>query len=98
MSATVKLVAVLVAKDGCEAELETLLSGMVAATRAEPGNLRYDLWRDTDRPQRFILDETYQDAEALAAHRASDHFQTYLKRIGALAERTPMVLRPVDVA
>jgi len=97
LSATVKLVAVLVAKDGREAELETLLRGMVAASRAEPGNLRYDLWRDTDLPHRFVLDETYQDAKALAAHRASDHFQAYLQRIGVLAERTPMVLRPVDV-
>ncbi len=98
MSASVKLVAVLTAKDGREAELETLLREMLTHSRAEPGNLRYDLWRDVDQPHRFVLDEIYRDADALAAHRASDHFQAYLKRIAGLAERTPMVLRAEDVA
>ena len=92
-----KIVAVVVAKDGRQAELEALLRGMVSASRAEPGNLSYDLWRDVDQPNRFVLDEMYRDADAVAAHRASEHFQAYLKRVTDLAERTPMVLRAEDV-
>lgn len=97
MSASVKIVAVLTAKDGREAELEALLKSMAVNSRAEPGNLRYDLWRDIDLPNRFVLDELYKSADAVAAHRASPHFQAYVARIGDLAERLPMVLRAEDV-
>ncbi len=49
---------------------------MLAPSRAEAGNLRYDLWRDQADPNRFVLDELYEDSEAIAAHRASArHFQ-----------------------
>jgi len=99
MSTTVRLVAVLVAKEGREADLETLLRGMTGPSRAEAGNLRYDLWRDADQPGRFVLDELYRDAEALAFHRATAHFQAYVARVGEVAaSRIPMVLRAEDVA
>ena len=35
---------------------------------------------------------------AIAAHRATPHFQDYLARIGDLAERSAFVLEPVEVA
>jgi quinol monooxygenase YgiN len=71
---------------------------MLAPSRAEPGNLRYDLWRDPAEPGRFVLDELYRDADAIAAHKATPHFQSYLSRINDLAERTAWVLAPVGVA
>jgi quinol monooxygenase YgiN len=94
----VKTVAVFSAKAGHQSELEKLLRGMVAPSRAEPGNLRYDLWQDIDIPHRFVLDELYQNSKAVAAHRATPHFQDYLSRINALAERTAAVVHAVDVA
>lgn len=98
MGTSVKVVALLTAKEGHGAELEELLRGMVKPSRAEPGNLRYDLWRDVDQSNRFVLDEMYRDAEAVASHRATAHFQAYLSRINALAERTAAVLRAEDIA
>jgi quinol monooxygenase YgiN len=99
MDTSVRVVAVLVAKEKREADLEALLRGMAASSRAEPGNLRYDLWRDAEQPGRFVLDEVYRDADALAGHRATPHFQNYLAHVGDLAAtRTPMVLQPEDVA
>ncbi len=65
-------------------------------SRAEPGNLRYDLWQDQSDPNRFVLDELYADADAVAAHRATPHFQNYLSQIGDLAERAAFVLNPVS--
>ena len=41
------------------------------------------------------FDRTH-DADAVAAHRATPHFQNYLSRIGDLAERTALVLNPVS--
>ncbi len=61
----VKIVAVLVARPGKGGELRVLLDGMVAPSREEPGNLRYDLWRDRADPDRFVLDELYADDGAV---------------------------------
>jgi quinol monooxygenase YgiN len=97
MTATVKIVAVLSARAGAVEGLRALLDGMLEPSRAEPGNLRYDLWQAQDAPDRFVLDELYRDADAVAAHRATPHFQAYLAQIEALAERTAFVLAPVSV-
>lgn len=97
MSAPVKIVAILHARPGQEAALLQLLEGMVAESRKEPGALRYDLWRDKADPQRFVLDELYRDDAAVAAHRASPHFQDYLARIESLAERSALLLDPVNL-
>jgi quinol monooxygenase YgiN len=98
MSMHVKVMAILTAKAGRENELDALLRGMAAPSRAEAGNRRYDLWRDVDHAGRFVLDELYTDTGAVASHRATPHFQNYLARIGDLAERTAVVLQAVDVA
>jgi quinol monooxygenase YgiN len=98
MSTHVKVMAILTARPGKAAELQGLLDGMIAASRAEAGNLRYDLWQDQTDPARLVLDELYADAEAVAAHRATPHFRQYASVINDLAERTVMVLDPAAVA
>ncbi len=98
MSTNAKIMAVLTARPGKAGELAALLSGMVAPSRAEPGNLRWDIWQDQADPQRFVLDELYSDDAAIAAHRATPHFTDYLARVNDLAERTAIVLSPVSVA
>ncbi|MCG7349749.1 putative quinol monooxygenase [Sphingomonas sp. ACRSK] len=98
MSTHVKIMATLVPKPGKAEELRTLLDEMIGPSRAEPGNLRYDLWQDQVVPARFVLDELYADADAVAAHRATPHFQRYLSVINDLAERTSAVLTPIQVA
>lgn len=98
MPNSVKIVAILAARPGQAAALRALLDDMVAATRAEPGNLRYDLWQDATDPDRFVLDELYVDGDAVAAHRATDHFRKYLSVIADLADRTAVTLDPVSVA
>ncbi|QAY77249.1 putative quinol monooxygenase [Sphingosinicella sp. BN140058] len=98
MSNPVKLIAVLTARPGQAEALRALLDSMLAPSRAEPGNRRYDLWQDQAEPGRFVLDELYADADAVAAHRATPHFQAYLAAIGTLAERTVFTLDPAAVA
>jgi len=94
----VKIVAILTARPGRAAELRSLLDGMIIPSRAEPGNLRYDLWQDQTDPARFVLDELYVDRDAVVAHRASPHFQNYASVIADLAERTAVTLHPASVA
>lgn len=96
MTSPVKVAAVLTARPDAADRLRALLDGMLAPSRAEPGNLRYDLWQDQSQPDRFFLDELYVDGEALAAHRATPHFQAYLAVINDLAERIAFVLDPIS--
>ena len=98
MPKPVKIVASLTARPGRADELRALLDSMIEPSRGEPGNLRYDLWQDQADATRFALDELYADDAAVAAHRASPHFQTYLSSIAELAERTAVTLDPAAVA
>jgi quinol monooxygenase YgiN len=76
---------------GKEAELQELLSWMVGRTRAEPGCERYDLYRKQGDAETFHLFERYRDDEALEAHRASDHYVEYRRKV------TDLLLEPIDV-
>lgn len=98
MSTPVKIMAILAARPGRADDLKDLLFGMVDACRAEPGNLRWDVWQDQADPTRFVLDELYTDKSAIAAHRETPHFQDYFSKINDIAERTALVLHPVKVA
>jgi quinol monooxygenase YgiN len=98
MSTNVKIIAVLTARPGKADELKALLFGMVPPSRAEPGNLRWDVWQDQAEPTRFVLDELYTDNAAIAAHRDAAHFKNYIANVSDLAERTALVLDPAMVA
>lgn len=98
MSGPVKIMAILRARPGQLEALHRLLDGMIAPSRAEPGNLRWDIWRDESDESRFVLDELYSNRAAATAHRETHHFRHYADAIGDLAERTPLTLEPVAVA
>lgn len=97
MSTQVKIVGILTALPGKAAELQSLLFDTQAPSRAEIGNLRWDIWRDQANPDRFVLDELYASQDAAAAHLETPHFKNYVGRVKDLAERTPLILNPVNV-
>ena len=97
MANSVKIVAILTPRPGKAEDLKALLFGMAPHCRAEPGNLRWDIWRDRAQADRFVLDELYRDPAALEAHRKTPHYLDYLARIPDLADRAAWVLEPVDV-
>jgi autoinducer 2-degrading protein len=43
----------------------------------EPGNLRFDLIRQADDPNRFLLYEAYESEEAAAAHKNTKHYAAW---------------------
>jgi quinol monooxygenase YgiN len=62
---------------------EGLLSN-AAATRAEPGCLRFDVLRERDEANRFVLYELYTDEDAFfIGHRGAAHYPAWT----ALCER-----------
>lgn len=92
-----KIAAVLTALPGKDAELRALLVGMAPHCRAEPGNLHWQVWRDTAHGERYVLDELYRDAAAVDAHHQTPHYRAYLARIPELADRMAWLLEAVDV-
>lgn len=81
-------------------QLHALLSWMVERTRAEPGCERYDLYRRAETGETLHLLERYRDDGALAAHRATDHYVEYRRRVADVLQGgvDVVVLEPVDVA
>jgi len=65
------------AKQGEEEAVAAALSKMIEPSRAEPGNLEYQVHRDPENARMFFLYEKYTDTEAYAAHSQSPHFQQY---------------------
>jgi (4S)-4-hydroxy-5-phosphonooxypentane-2,3-dione isomerase len=43
----------------------------------EPGNLRFDILRDSADPYKFVLYEAYESEEAAAAHKNTTHYQKW---------------------
>jgi quinol monooxygenase YgiN len=63
------------AKEGEEDAVEAALSQLIEPSRAEPGNLTYVVHRDPEDARRFVVYESYVDADGYAAHADSDHFR-----------------------
>jgi len=83
---------------GEEARVANALRNMVAPTRAEPGNLDYQVFRDPKDPSLFVLFERYTDESAFQAHLASPHFGTWLKGqvLPSLEDRVRLDLVPLE--
>lgn len=48
-----------------------------ANTRKEPGNLRFDVSRAEEDPNRFLLYEVYREKEDFARHQATPHYAVF---------------------
>ena len=50
-------------------------------TRREEGNLRFDVSRALDDPNRFFLYEVYKDEAAFKAHQQTPHYFAWRERV-----------------
>ena len=87
-----KIVATLAVKPAHRAELLAVFRDLVAKSRAEAGNLRYDLHQDLQNENRFVFVETWQDQAAVDSHNASGHFQGFLQAIDDKTDSVEIVL------
>ncbi|MCV7164516.1 putative quinol monooxygenase [Mycobacterium stomatepiae] len=79
------------------ATLRSLLQGMLAPTREEPGCDRYDLYQ-VSQGDEFVLVERYRDELALQHHRTTDHYLNYRAHLDVLLASpiSVTVLAPID--
>jgi quinol monooxygenase YgiN len=74
-------------QDGNVDAVREILLGMRASTRQEPGCEQYDLFSaETDGRPSFHLIERYRDADALQAHRDTEHYTAYRAAIPELLD------------
>ncbi len=65
------------ARPGEEDAVAAAITRLLEPSRAEPGMIQYELHRDPEDPRVFLFYEQYVDADAYAAHAASDHMQRH---------------------
>jgi quinol monooxygenase YgiN len=67
------------AHPGKEGRLAALCEEMTEPSRAEPGNLFYQVHRSPENPRLFYLYEQYVDQAGYEAHMDSEHFTRLVK-------------------
>lgn len=73
-------------------EVAAILQGLADYARLEPGTLCYNVHRQLDAPQTFVLYELYRDRDACDAHLAAPPVQQVLQRFETLLSKPPRVL------
>ncbi|MFP5221533.1 MAG: putative quinol monooxygenase [Acidobacteriota bacterium] len=90
--ANLTVVATIVAKPGCEKDVEALLTGLVEPSRRDKGCLLYDLHRSADQPGVFLFYETWESKQLLDAHLGTPHLLAMREKLGPLAQSTEIKL------
>ena len=80
------LIAELTARDGCEAEVRSVLTDYAAHVRAEPGNEVFECYQTEDAPERFVVYEIYTDEAAFQAHLAAPMNKEINQRLSSITE------------
>jgi quinol monooxygenase YgiN len=92
------IVAIIKVKDGQSESFAAAASRLAAAVQAkEPGCILYTLNRGED-PLTYVFMERYRDADAVAAHRATEHYKTIGREMGAFMDGPPTVMRMQEIA
>lgn len=61
-------------KPGRTAEFFEVFSDNFEGTRAEPGNIRFDVLQDPEDENHFVIYEAFIDEAAVDAHRQTAHY------------------------
>lgn len=79
-------------------KLITACKPAIEATRKEAGNLRYELNRDSEDPNTFVMLEQWKNWAAMEAHLKQGYTTAVLKAAGDLAAAPPDIKVLVPVA
>ncbi|MEN2785618.1 putative quinol monooxygenase [Sphingomonas qilianensis] len=96
---SVKVVALVSVNPGQDDAFIAAAQICVAASRAEPGVLHYELWQENDGERRFVFNELYADDAAVQQHMASDHFKAFGLAVRDIAAARPTIIvtHPIDI-
>jgi quinol monooxygenase YgiN len=69
-----------------------IAASFTEATRAEPGCLWFDWFRNAENPDEYALLEAFRDAEAGAAHLGAAYYQRSQRDLPQYLAATPKVI------
>ena len=73
-------------KPGKEKDFEAAFRPAIAATKKEPGCVAYELNRDPDHPETYVMYEKFKSVAAVEEHLKAKYTQTLLTTVGPLTE------------
>lgn len=79
------------AREGADDRMADTLGTVARATRHEPANLCFDVYRSAEDPRDFTLVERYTDSSGLDAHRETPHFQAAMTVLPDLIEERSLI-------
>ncbi|QEY24199.1 putative quinol monooxygenase [Neisseria animalis] len=88
----IKIAALITVKPEYTAELAVQFKELVRASRAEEGNISYDLHQEIGNPNRFVFFENWASQVAVDSHNASAHFQNFVQAIDGKTDALEIVL------
>ena len=89
---SIQIVALVTVKPEYTEALAAQFKELVKASRAEEGNISYDLHQEIGKPNRFVFVESWKSQAAIDEHNASEHFQNFVKSIEGKTEALEIVL------
>lgn len=94
---SIHTVAVITAKFGSEDKVREAMQSLVEPTRAEEGNISYELSESLATPGTFITVEEWSDPSDLDKHMETDHIQSALAVLGSELAAPPAIhpLKPI---
>lgn len=81
------LLAEIALKPGAKEELAEVFKELVNGSRAEAGNISYDMAEDPENPHRLFFIEKWISDDAIKSHNASPHFQNFIKAIDGKTDK-----------
>ncbi len=91
MDQEIVLVARLKVKDGSADRAKQAALAIVADSRAEEGNINYDVHQAIDDPTVFVWHETWKNKAAIDEHFETPFFQRFFAVAGELAVEPPQI-------
>ena len=87
------VVARFLARDGHAEDAAQFLCGFLEPSRAEDGCLFYDLYRDRENRNLFVILDGWRDDAAFAAHAASAHVARTLAALEPHLDSAPVIAK-----
>ena len=92
----IRIVATFHVRPDAVEEFRALAGELVEGSRAEDGNIAYDLCVARDDAASFVVLEVWRDDAASESHNASAHFTTLVPRMVGLAAEPPSVVQYIE--
>jgi quinol monooxygenase YgiN len=62
-----------------------------ADVRSEPGNVSFDYYENAEKPNEFVIVETFADSDAGSAHVNTEHAQKFFQLMPKLISEKPRI-------